>query len=194
MTGGGIAAGHRHFGHAHIGFGQQGAAMLQPQVVHVAHRRHAKIAVEQPLDLAARHAEMFGAIVDRKRLFQMLLQITDRIQQAPEQLPSPGQPLIQSLRKSTIVIGRTSASGRPDLDCVTDTGVSRRQAVLTTDGIRWFLEDLGSSNGTYIGQVDRPLPTAPISGRVELGPHDRIYVGSWTRIVVRPALMQEAEL
>ena len=117
-----------------------------------------------------------------------------RIQQAPEQLPSPGQPLIQSLRKSTIVIGRTSASGRPDLDCVTDTGVSRRQAVLTTDGIRWFLEDLGSSNGTYIGQVDRPLPTAPISGRVELGPHDRIYVGSWTRIVVRPALMQEAEL
>lgn len=117
-----------------------------------------------------------------------------RMQQAPEQLPSPGQPLIQSLRKSTIVIGRTSASGRPDLDCVTDTGVSRRQAVLTTDGIRWFVEDLGSSNGTYIGQVDRPLPTAPISGRVELGSHDRIYVGSWTRIVVRPALMQEAEL
>ena len=117
-----------------------------------------------------------------------------RSQQAPEQLPSPGQPLVQSLRKQTIVIGRTSASGRPDLDCISDTGVSRRQAVLTTDGIRWFVEDLGSSNGTYIGQVDRPLPTEPISGRIELGPHDRIYVGSWTRIVVRPALMQEADL
>lgn len=117
-----------------------------------------------------------------------------RLQQAPEQLPSPGQPMIQALRKPTIVIGRTSAAGRPDLDCVTDTGVSRRQAALTTDGSRWFVEDLGSSNGTYLGQVDQPLPTQPISGRVELGPHDRIYVGSWTRIVVRPALVQEAQL
>lgn len=117
-----------------------------------------------------------------------------RVQQAPEQLPSPGQPLIQALRKQTNVVGRGSASGRPDLDCVTDTGVSRRQAVLTTDGIRWFVEDLGSSNGTYVGQVDQPMPTAPIKGRVELGHHDRIYVGSWTRIVVRPALVQEADL
>lgn len=115
-----------------------------------------------------------------------------RVQQAPEQLPSPGQPLIHALRKPTIVIGRTSPSGSPDLDCVSDTGVSRRQAVLTTDGIRWFLEDLGSSNGTYVAQVDQPMPLKPISGRVELGPHDRIYVGSWTRIVVRPALVQEA--
>lgn len=117
-----------------------------------------------------------------------------RVQQAPEQLPSPGQPLIQSLRKQSIVIGRTTSSGRPDLDCVTDTGVSRRQAVLTTDGIRWFVEDLGSANGTYIGQVDQPMPTTPIKGRVELGHHDRLYVGSWTRIVVRPALVQEADL
>lgn len=117
-----------------------------------------------------------------------------RVQQPPEQLPSPGQPIITSLRKQSIVVGRTSASGRPDLDCVTDTGVSRRQAVLTTDGIRWFVEDLGSSNGTYVGQVDQPMPTQPIAGRVELGHHDRVYVGSWTRIVVRPALVQEADL
>lgn len=117
-----------------------------------------------------------------------------RVQQAPDPLPSPGQPLIRSLRKTTIVIGRSTSSGRPDLDCQSDTGVSRRQAVLTTDGIRWFLEDLGSANGTYIGQVDQPMPTQPISGRVELGHHDRIYLGSWTRIVVRPALVQEAEL
>lgn len=117
-----------------------------------------------------------------------------RVQQAPEQLPSPGQPLIRALRKPTIVIGRGSASGRPDLDSVTDTGVSRRQAALTTDGIRWFLEDLGSSNGTFVGQVDQPMPSQPITGRVELGHHDRIYIGSWTRIVIRPALVQEADL
>lgn len=117
-----------------------------------------------------------------------------RVQQAPEPLPSPGQPLITALRKSTVVIGRGSPSGHPDLDCQTDTGVSRRQAVLITDGARWFVEDLGSSNGTYLGQVDQPMPTQPITGRVELGPHDRIYLGSWTRIVVRPALVQEADL
>lgn len=117
-----------------------------------------------------------------------------RLQQPPEQLPSPGQPIIVALRKQSIVIGRSSASGRPDIDCVTDTGTSRRQAALTTDGIRWFVEDLGSSNGTYVARVDQPLPTQPISGRVELGHHDRIYLGSWTRIVVRPALLQEADL
>ena len=60
--------------------------------------------------------------------------------------------------------------------------------MLVTDGSRWFLEDLSSSNGTYIGQVDQPMPTEPIDSRVELGLHDRIYIGSWTRIVVRPAL------
>lgn len=117
-----------------------------------------------------------------------------RVQQAPEQLPSPGQPIIRALRKQAIVIGRATSSGRPDLDSVTDTGVSRRQAALTTDGSRWFIEDLGSSNGTYIGQVDQPMPTTAISGRVELSPQDRIYIGSWTRIVVRPALVQEADL
>lgn len=117
-----------------------------------------------------------------------------RVQQAPEQLPSPGQPVIRALRTSSVVIGRNSPSGRPDLDCGSDTGVSRRQAVLSTDGIRWFVEDLGSSNGTYVGQVDQPMPTQAITGRVELGQHDRIYVGSWTRIVVRPALVQESDL
>ena len=117
-----------------------------------------------------------------------------RLQQAPEQLPSPGQPIITGLRKPRMVIGRTSGKAHPDLDCLTDTGVSRQQAALTTDGIRWFVEDLGSSNGTYVGRVDQPLPIEPIARRTELGYHDRIYVGSWTRIVVRPALAQETEL
>ncbi len=117
-----------------------------------------------------------------------------RIQQAPEQLPSPGQPIIKALRLPRIIIGRASADARPELDCNGDTGVSRRQAALTTDGVRWFVEDLGSSNGTYLGRIDRPLPIDPLTRRTELGHHDRIYVGSWTRIVVRPALLQEADL
>ncbi|WP_341728856.1 FHA domain-containing protein [Brooklawnia sp.] len=117
-----------------------------------------------------------------------------RMQQAPEQLPSPGQPIIEALRVPRVVVGRTSGDAHPDIDCRTDTGVSRRQAALTTDGVRWFVEDLGSSNGTYVGRIDQPLPIEPITRRVELGHHDRIYVGSWTRIVVRPALVQEADL
>lgn len=117
-----------------------------------------------------------------------------RIQQAPDQLPSPGQPVIVGLRQRQIIIGRHSPSNKPDIDCGTDSGVSRRHAALTFDGQRWFIEDAGSSNGTYIGQVDHALPTEPITGRVELGPHQRVYVGSWTRIVVRPALLEEGRL
>ena len=82
----------------------------------------------------------------------------------------------------------------PDIDCDPDTGVSRRQAMLSTDGSRWYVEDLGSSNGTYLGQADQPLPTMPISGRSQVGADDRIYVGSWTRLVVRPALPSEVSL
>lgn len=115
-------------------------------------------------------------------------------QGGPDQLPSPGQPIIVGLRKRTVVIGRSSPSGVPDIDLVTDSGVSRRQASLVTDGRRWFVEDLGSANGTYIGRADAPVPQTPISGRVEVTHHDRILVGSWTRIVVRPALRQEANL
>jgi len=118
-----------------------------------------------------------------------------RLQQSPDQLPSPGVPRVIGLRSNRVLIGRPSPGQPvPDIDCVADSGVSRRQAQLISDGIRWFLEDLGSSNGTFVGQVDRPLPTQPIRGRVEVSPHDRIYVGSWTRIVIRPALKQEAEL
>lgn len=117
-----------------------------------------------------------------------------RLQQAPEPLPSPGQPMIRGLRKSLVIIGRTSGVIHPDLDCFTDTGVSRQQAALTTDGTRWFVEDLGSSNGTYVGMVDQALPIEPISQRIELGPHHRIYIGSWTRVVVRHALVQESDL
>ena len=40
-----------------------------------------------------------------------------------------------------------------DIDCGNDNGVSRRHAQLTTDGTRWFVEDLQSSNGTFVGDA-----------------------------------------
>ncbi len=114
-----------------------------------------------------------------------------RMQQAPDPLPSPGHPRIGLITSDQMVIGRAVPGVHVDLPCGNDSGVSRSHARLSTDGKRWFIEDLGSSNGTYIGKVDEPLPTEPIDQSYELGPHDRIYVGSWTRIVIRPALKQE---
>ena len=84
----------------------------------------------------------------------------------------------------------------PEIDCSDDIGVSRRQAQLTTDGTRWWVEDLQSSNGTYVGPASGPLPTAPLPAgqRQQLDEDDRIYVGAWTRIVVRRASAAERAL
>jgi hypothetical protein len=104
-------------------------------------------------------------------------------------LPSVGAPAVVPLTDRTLLIGRTSTSRNihPQIDVSVDSGVSRRHAQLTTDGQRWWIEDLQSSNGTYIGGAGEALPTTPIppGQRVELEDDDRIYVGAWTRIVVR---------
>lgn len=115
------------------------------------------------------------------------------IQVSSEKMPSPGLPTIVPLGTSAL-IGRVSKSRNiyPEIDCEPDTGVSRRQAQLTTDGQRWFVEDLESSNGTYLGHAGAPLPEDPLpSGKHELAEDDRIFVGAWTRIVIRPALPDE---
>ena len=112
-------------------------------------------------------------------------------QQADDPCPSPGLPVVVPLTAKSVLIGRPSKSRgiHPDVDCGDDSGVSRRQAQLTTDGQRWWVEDLQSSNGTYIGPASGPLPTAPVppGQRQELAEDDRVYVGAWTRLVVRRA-------
>ena len=117
-------------------------------------------------------------------------------QGSTDPLPSPGLPDIVPLVKESNLIGRVSHSRGifPDVDCELDTGCSRRHAMLTTDGTRWWIEDLDSANGTFVGGAAGPLPAMPIpQGRVELSPGQRIYVGAWTRIVVRRATEDEAE-
>lgn len=115
-------------------------------------------------------------------------------QGSTDPLPSPGLPDIVPLVKDSNLIGRVSTSRNiyPEVDCELDTGCSRRHARLTTDGSRWWIEDLESANGTFLGSAAGPLPAMPISrGRVELAPDQRIYVGAWTRIVVRRATEDE---
>jgi hypothetical protein len=117
------------------------------------------------------------------------------VQDAEEPIPSPGLPVVVGLTSRSLLIGRVSPSRNihPDIDCTSDTGVSRRHAQLTTDGQRWFVEDLGSANGTFVGPASGPLPDDPIpvGPRTELDGDDRIYVGAWTRIVVRTATEEE---
>jgi hypothetical protein len=118
------------------------------------------------------------------------------LQGSPDPLPSAGLPDIIPLVKRSNLIGRTSISKQitPEIDCDLDTGCSRRHAMLTTDGTRWWIEDLDSANGTFVGPANGPLPSMPIPrGKVELALDQRIYLGAWTRIVIRKATEDELD-
>ena len=112
-------------------------------------------------------------------------------QQSTDPLPSPGLPSVVQLTHTSALIGRASRSRgiTPDLDLGSDSGISRRHAQLTTDGSRWFVEDLGSSNGTYVGGGLGTLPKTPIpvGQKEEISGDERVYLGAWTRIVIRKA-------
>lgn len=112
-------------------------------------------------------------------------------QDSSDPLPSAGVPVVVPLKTMSVLVGRTSRSRNihPDIDLATDNGISRRHCQLTTDGKRWWVEDLGSSNGTYVGGPVGPLPTVPIrpGEKREIGPDERVYLGAWSRIVIRKA-------
>jgi hypothetical protein len=116
-------------------------------------------------------------------------------QDSPDPMPSPGLPDVVPLRGRSLLVGRTSVSRNihPEVDCSTDTGVSRRQAQITTDGSRWWVEDLESANGTFVGPAAGAIPDDPIPVGVkrELNSDDRVYVGAWTRLVIRRATDDE---
>ncbi|WP_245605659.1 FHA domain-containing protein, partial [Promicromonospora kroppenstedtii] len=111
-------------------------------------------------------------------------------------MPSAGLPGLVTLRQRSLLVGRPSRSRgiTPDIDCGSDPGVSRRHCQLTTDGQRWWVEDLGSSNGTFVSAAGDPLPDTPLSQGVrrEIEENDRVFVGAWTRLVIRKALPGEA--
>jgi predicted component of type VI protein secretion system len=80
----------------------------------------------------------------------------------------------------TLGIGRQSES---DVSLFWDAYVSRRHARIRLDGAGWLLEDLGSTNGTYLGEER-------IDGSAALKPGDRIRIGhSWFEFQVeQPAV------
>lgn len=112
-------------------------------------------------------------------------------QDSDQPAPAQAAPLVVPVRGQSMVLGRASESlgVRPDVDCGEDLGVSRQHAKLTTDGHRFWVHDLGGPNGTFVGTVGEPHPRRPIGEdeQVEVDADDRIWLGSWTRVVVRPA-------
>ncbi len=116
-------------------------------------------------------------------------------QDVAQSCPSPGMPTVVPLRERSVLIGRPSLSRniRPQVDVSPDTGVSRRHAQLTTDGQRWWVEDLQSANGTYLGTPGAELPRTPLAPgqRHELTEDSRIYLGAWSRLVVRRATAED---
>lgn len=115
--------------------------------------------------------------------------------QSPDALPAAGRTGTVVLTGRSALVGRPSTTRNtdPDVDCGDDTGVSRRHAQLTTDGTAFWVEDLESANGTFVATVGGPLPREPIGVGVrhELGAGDRVYLGGWTRLVVRRAGQDE---
>ncbi|KGN34198.1 forkhead-associated protein [Knoellia sinensis KCTC 19936] len=108
-------------------------------------------------------------------------------QSSPDRLPDPGPPTVVALRGSQILIGRhsESASVVPHIDCVRDGAVSRRHAQLTRCEEGWVVEDLGSANGTFVSSSVGEIPEDPIEASHTVGSGHVLYLGSWTRIVLK---------
>jgi hypothetical protein len=98
-----------------------------------------------------------------------------------------GQPKqVFPLFDDEILIGRAGTEVRVQVP-VRDPGVSRRQALLVRRGLRLFLRDLNSANGTQLNGKDIvPGVDTPVQDG------DRIALGAWTRLTLR-AVAEEAE-
>lgn len=104
-------------------------------------------------------------------------------------LPDPvPEPVEVQMVGTKALIGRHSQSRGifPEIDVAAITGdpaVSSRHAMLEHDDDgNWSIDDLGSTNGTLVGDVEAGAITAGVLVPVPLG--TPIYVGAWTRIEI----------
>ncbi|MEZ4255794.1 MAG: GGDEF domain-containing protein [Polyangiales bacterium] len=95
--------------------------------------------------------------------------------------PNPGR--VITAEEEELVIGRgPTASAR-----IEDTGLSRMHARVFRRGEHWYVEDLGSTNGTWIGGNAVNTPQVVSDG-------DRLLVGQSTllRVTIQDEVEQEA--
>lgn len=90
----------------------------------------------------------------------------------------------------TITVGRTQGC---DIIFDGDTLTSRRHAILRFDGARYVLADLGSSNGTFINDVEITTPTALKHGdRILIGEHELLFLLDQARPIAAAATQVNA--
>ena len=87
------------------------------------------------------------------------------------------------------LVGRASrhATTAPQVDLGLDAGVSRRQAELAWYGDGWWVRDLSSANGTILRRASEQAPGHQLEREELMGDGDEVYVGSWSRLVLRRA-------
>jgi signal transduction histidine kinase len=91
---------------------------------------------------------------------------------------------VYNLDKPIITLGRRVDN---DIAVALDPRISRFHAQLTQRGPEWLLEDLGSANGTFVGQ-------RKIHGATVVRPGDRFRMGhTWLTLVPEPVQTSEAE-
>jgi serine phosphatase RsbU (regulator of sigma subunit) len=90
-------------------------------------------------------------------------------------VPTSGVPFDHEPASDSIVIGRSSGAGI----AVPDRSMSRRHARLYRDGETWYVEDLGSRNGTLVNGRRIGGPTALTIG-------NSVRIGSTTITVAEP--------
>ncbi len=104
---------------------------------------------------------------------------TEGVLTFPDPAPPPQR---VPLAGGTVVVGRArpDRGHHPDIDLASDPAASSRHAVLErrADG-GWRVTDIGSTNGTFLGDDTEPLSTDVAT---DVPPGTPIYVGAWTRI------------
>jgi len=80
------------------------------------------------------------------------------------------------------VLGRKSRKEKPDVDLNPDKSVSRRHAIIWAEDGKFWIEDLGSTLGTYVNGLRRP--------KCEVKFGDKIHMGK-TMIQLMPSTLSE---
>jgi sigma-B regulation protein RsbU (phosphoserine phosphatase) len=90
-------------------------------------------------------------------------------------VPAEGPPFLHELRGDSLVIGRAAGS---DL-ALADPFLSRQHSRFFRRGERWFVEDLGSRNGTQVNG-------RPVHDPTEVLPGDAVQISGSTLTIVPP--------